>query len=293
MAPPSRGVGLAVLLSLAAHGVLALVLLVLQAAAPATGTAFAEDDCRDLTLTLADASSPRVPTSPRASEEEQGAEREFEVKITEANAAAPFIASAAPSVVGIPATGQTSAGAAGTPTPATGRPALLEAPAAARSVVYVVDRSLSMGVSGALDRARRELLAGLDRLPTSTRVQVIFYNRQAAPLHVRGQFGLLPWNDATRAAVTQAVASLQASGSTDHGNALRQGLLLRPDVLYLVTDADDLQPEEVRKATLFNGNRTTIHAVELNAHRNDRIDGPLRRLAALNRGTYRCVPPVE
>jgi hypothetical protein len=167
---------------------------------------------------------------------------------------------------------------------------LLDVPPAARSVVYLLDRSLSMGESDALARARGELIASLRRLPPATRFQVIPYNRQAEPLRVLGQVGLLPADeDAVREAERQ-VTALPASGSTDHARALLRGLALRPDVLFLLTDADDLSDRDVRDVTLRNQGRTAIHAVEL-SRRAGRADSPLRRLAAANRGTYRCVPP--
>src|SRR5262249_3744008 len=45
----------------------------------------------------------------------------------------------------------------------------------AQSVVYVIDRSGSMGNGGRMALARRELLASLDRLPVSARFQIIPY----------------------------------------------------------------------------------------------------------------------
>src|SRR5438128_1840267 len=46
----------------------------------------------------------------------------------------------------------------------------------ARSVVFLIDRSISMGLNDGLDAAKRELLANLARLPATTRFQVYFYN---------------------------------------------------------------------------------------------------------------------
>src|SRR5207237_252137 len=43
------------------------------------------------------------------------------------------------------------------------------APATARTVVYVIDRSASMGLAGRLERARREVVASLRQLPPSAR----------------------------------------------------------------------------------------------------------------------------
>jgi hypothetical protein len=65
---------------------------------------------------------------------------------------------------------------------------------------------------------------------------------------------------------------------------------LHPDVLYLVTDTDEMATAEVDAVTHLNQGRTVIHAIELTARPDPRPDSPLRRLAAGNRGTYRRVP---
>src|SRR5436853_502415 len=52
------------------------------------------------------------------------------------------------------------------------------------------------------------------------------------------------------------------SGGTDHVAALRRGLLLRPDVRFLLTDADDLRDADVAAVTRITAGRTAIHVVE-------------------------------
>jgi hypothetical protein len=166
-------------------------------------------------------------------------------------------------------------------------------PATARTVVYVLDQSLSMWEHGTLDLARTELLTSLGRLPATTRFQVIPYNLQAEPLCVNQSTDLLTADPATLRQVARLVMGLRASGNTNHRQALRRGLRFRPDVLYFITDADDISLEDVADVTRFNQGRTVIHAVELSERRSARPDGPLRRLAGSNGGTYRQVVPQE
>jgi hypothetical protein len=163
--------------------------------------------------------------------------------------------------------------------------------AKARSVVYVVDRSASMGLNGAWARACREVRASLSRLPAGTRFQVIPYNRQAEPLVLQGSLDLAASGPAAPDEVTRALDALHPGGSTDHARALRRGLAFRPDFLFLLTDADDLGEKEVASVTTFNQRRTAIHTVELSRRQHTRPDSPLARLAADNRGTYRRVSP--
>jgi hypothetical protein len=166
---------------------------------------------------------------------------------------------------------------------------VLRAPGAARNVVYVIDRSLSMGLSGALPVAKRELLDGIDALPAGTQFGVILYNRKAEPLSLDGSAGLLAATAANRAAVARVLEGTRADGNTDHLAALRRALTLGADVIFFVTDAADLTDEQVRNVTALNGGRAAIHTVELN--KGDRGDEtPLKALARLNGGTYRVVP---
>jgi hypothetical protein len=162
-----------------------------------------------------------------------------------------------------------------------------------RTVVFVLDRSLSMWEHGTWDLARAELLASLRRLPATTRFQVIPYNLQAEPLRVNQSSDLLTADPATLRQVAGLVLALRASGNTNHGRALCRGLQFRPDVLYFITDADEIGPDVVTEVTRLNRGGTVIHAVELSERRTDRPDSPLRRLATRNGGTYRQVAPRE
>jgi hypothetical protein len=164
-----------------------------------------------------------------------------------------------------------------------------QVPAQARSVVYVIDRSGSMGIAGRLALARRELLASMQRLPADTRFQIIPYNRHAEPLRIAGHSGLLPANGRNKEVAARLIDALVPEGATEHVAALKAALRLEPEVIYFLTDADDLRPDEVRALTRLNHGRTTIHAIELNSTNRDRDDMPLHVLARENRGWYRAV----
>lgn len=169
---------------------------------------------------------------------------------------------------------------------------LFPLPAGAASVVYVLDGSVSMGIDRKLDFARGELIASLRRLPAGVRFQVIVYNGNAETLLIDGQRDLLPAEPALVARAISILQTLGAAGNTNHVAALRRGLNLHPDVLYFLTDADDLKPQEVAAITQRN-QRTVIHTIELTRRRSSSLDGPLARLANDNRGTHRCVSPGD
>jgi hypothetical protein len=162
------------------------------------------------------------------------------------------------------------------------------------SVVFVLDRSLSMGMNGALNAARRALLDTLTRLPATVRFQIVAYNRRASVL-LSQQSDLVTRNDASLDEAVRALQELEPVGITDHVQALRRALAFRPDVVYLVTDAEQLSAAEVdaigRLNVQLTKSHTAIHTIELRPGQ-ERGDAPLRRVALLNHGTYRRLTPT-
>jgi hypothetical protein len=144
-----------------------------------------------------------------------------------------------------------------------------------------------MSIDGRFDRAREQVIASLRALPPDARFQVIAYDKSAIPLNVGGH-GLAA---ATVTNVETAAAALTAmfpQGATDHARALTQALLLRPDVIYFLTDEDELTAADVAHVTQFNRRvGASIHALCLVAP--TATDTPMRRLARENRGVFRTV----
>jgi hypothetical protein len=167
---------------------------------------------------------------------------------------------------------------------------ILTAPGTARRIVYVIDRSVSMGTSGALAIAKRELLAGIAALPADAQFAVILYNRQAEPLDLGGPSDLVDATPDNRLTVARLLEDVRAEGSTDHLAALRRALAFGPEIIFFVTDADDLTLEQVRNVMLFNRRGAAIHAVELNNKGEAREDTPLQMMARLSGGSHRVVP---
>lgn len=163
----------------------------------------------------------------------------------------------------------------------------VEAPG--RTFVYVIDRSSSMGPSGGLRAAREQLLNSLQQLPSSARFQVIVYNRVAEPL-LPDHPSLLETTPENLQRVAERLSGLLAEGGTDHLPALRRALALRPDVIFFLTDADDLTNDLLRAVARLNpGRHTIIHAIELNCLNRERADMPMHVLARENGGMYRGV----
>ncbi|OAI46927.1 hypothetical protein AYO44_01750 [Planctomycetaceae bacterium SCGC AG-212-F19] len=180
----------------------------------------------------------------------------------------------------------------GTPEGTNASGPLFPVSAAAKSVVYVIDRSGSMGERGRLTMARQELEGSLQRLAESVRFQVILYNRRPEILRIAGRSDLVPATLENISQATRLLREVVPEGGTEHLPALRQALLLHPDMIYFLTDADDLNPADVQTLTRLNQGRTVIHAIELTLANRDHEEMPMHRLARDNRGGYRAVEPA-
>jgi hypothetical protein len=232
----------------------------------------------------------------------------FEVTLAEPASASQAQAPPAPIVVGrglpSPIAGQVSI--QGTPTPTVGGSnrsgarrdgptgsGLFPAGTEIKSVVFVLDRSLSMGVNGGLRLARTEVCACLNALPPTVRFQVVPYDdaRQALPLSVEGCRDLLAADPATVAAMVTQVDALRAHGATNHLAGLRCGLALRPEIVYFVTDADDFGEAEAKATLRMNIGHSKIDVVHLTAAPGR--EESLWRLAVETGGTYRKIRPGQ
>lgn len=161
-------------------------------------------------------------------------------------------------------------------------PSALSPAGSARRIVWLIDRSMSMGPSGGLATARRELSRALLALPSDARFQVLFYNQ--------GAEALLPPGMHPITSVASALARLgdfPASGKTDHLNALRHAMQLRPDCVCLVTDAADMPTSQIRDAERLFSAGTTLHVIEVS---NKSVpSSALARLAVKTGGSHRKI----
>jgi hypothetical protein len=279
-----RTVALAV--SLAAHAAFfGLLFLLPEGSAPArvevVSTEVTEEGIVAVRLDL-------LPSPARPPRQAPGIDPDTEVRITEPHADPSVYVPAFPNDA---ATGGAGGKDPAPPSASRGAAPALMVPPTARSIVFLLDRSASMGLHGAWAVARRETLAALRTLPAGTRFQVIPYNRQAEPLPLAGTWGLVASAPEVVADVERELAGLSPSGGTDHVRALRRGLLLQPDALVLITDAGDMTAADVAAVTASNRSHTAIHTVEVTVRTHEQPGNPLARLAADNGGTYRRLSP--
>jgi hypothetical protein len=167
-------------------------------------------------------------------------------------------------------------------------PALLgvEVPRDAQKVVYLVDRSASMGPAGALEHAASAVADSIAALPVETQFQVVCYNRRAEPLP--SNQGAWLWQASAQAKAT-AIDSLhhwRAEGGTDQLSAIRAALSLKPEVIYWLTDGADLTTAEIDSITRSNRRKVVINTIGMGAGNGADCE-PLQRVALANRGLFR------
>jgi VWA domain-containing protein len=152
--------------------------------------------------------------------------------------------------------------------------------------VYVFDRSLSMR-GAALASAKRELLASLGQLQRVHQFQIIFYNEK--PRMMQPPQMVFADENGLRQA-DSFVTSIAAAGGTDHLQALQLALRMAPDVIFLLTDADEppLTPRQLDEIRSKNA-ATSINVIEFKSGPEQRKGGFLRQLAEDNRGQYKHI----
>ena len=108
--------------------------------------------------------------------------------------------------------------------------------------VYVFDRSGSMGGPGrtALQAVKAELAESLKNLDTVHQFQIVFYNERPVAFNPAGSSGRLAFaTEPNKERALRAVDVIPADGGTNHEDALRLAIRLRPDVIFFLTDADE------------------------------------------------------
>lgn len=157
----------------------------------------------------------------------------------------------------------------------------------ARNIVYVIDRSGSMTNSNSLTIAKRELLDSIDDLGDDSRFAVVFYDTR--PTFADAD-AMNPATSDHKARLHARLATIEPDGGTDHKTALFAALRLRPEVIFFLTDADqmsDPEADEIRDRALHVNTR--IHATEFGVGPAIISSRPLRRLAVETKGTYRYI----
>jgi len=155
---------------------------------------------------------------------------------------------------------------------------------------YVFDRSGSME-GRPLQAAKAELIASLESLADTHQFQIIFYNSQVMRFSPSGEPNQLFFaTQRNRSLAAKFIGSIVADDGTDHEQALMLAINLRPDVIFLLTDADEpkLWPGQLAKIKR-RAEGITINAIEFGFGPQADPNSFLVRLARENGGRHAYV----
>lgn len=153
---------------------------------------------------------------------------------------------------------------------------------------YVVDCSGSMDEENAIGVARAELMASIERLDSTKRFQIVFYNSDLMPL-LNGKQEIFFATDVNRTLARQFINAQQPSSGTMHRPALVMALRSAPNVIFFLTDGDtpELSPRDLKDLRDLNRNNTQIHVIEFGKGAKLGSMNWLEQLAKDQNGTYR------
>ena len=163
----------------------------------------------------------------------------------------------------------------------------------ARSIVYVLDRSGSM--QDVFPLLKRELKKAIGELEDDQEFNVIWFrSRRYEELSKR----LVPATLANKRRAFGAINDIQPEGHTNPMDALRRGFEYRPDVLFLISDADFFPNNEKVVRLIAERNRrrqTTVNTILIvydTGGGDPRIEAAVklfRSIAEDNNGVYKRV----
>ena len=151
--------------------------------------------------------------------------------------------------------------------------------------VFVIDKSGSMNSQGRLGKAKRELIATLQSLKPDTRFMVYFFDHIADPMPVRAMMAATPENVAWAA---RWIEGRDVGGSTDPSDALRLTFSLKPDTVWLLTDGQFADEDELL-GQIRSANPQSAIRINTVAFKDKSGEAVLKQIAAENDGTYRFV----
>ena len=168
--------------------------------------------------------------------------------------------------------------------------------AAGQRIVYVCDRSASMAEPGGtpLAEAKQELLESLEGLGESRQFHLIFYNDRQSMFEPPGGRGRPMFaDDSTLREVRRFIEGTTAAGGTRHAEAIAAALRLAPDVVFLLTDAEQTHDLSEAELERLSGRLGVARVMVVQFGGDEGRRSPrLARLAATSGGVYRVVEPA-
>ncbi len=158
-----------------------------------------------------------------------------------------------------------------------------------KSFIFLIDCSGSMANHSALRVAKSEVKTTLAGLESTQKFQILFFNERHYLLRIRNDQTnkLYLANDINRTLANQFINGIQANLGTKRITAIRRGLAMKPEVLFLLTDADNpLSARDLSEIKKLNKSKTRIHCIEFGKGSQLIRGNYLQRLAQQNKGSY-------
>ncbi len=159
-----------------------------------------------------------------------------------------------------------------------------------RTLLYVIDCSGSMNKHNALRYAKAELLSSMERLESTHRFQIIFYNDGIYEFKDRQGKPEIHWATALNLSRARTfINGMSSSGATAHYPALIKALSYSPDVIFFLSDAAGtaLSSGKLDEIKRRNNGRAAIHCIEFGEGIKPNVENFLHKLARQNGGPYR------
>lgn len=164
-----------------------------------------------------------------------------------------------------------------------------------RRFVYLFDHSTSM-TGPPLAAAKQQLLASLDALTSVHQFQVIFFNHEVHAWDLTGGQQRIPYaSERNKKLASQFVRTVVATGATDRLTPLRRALAMEPDVVFFLTDADDVMPDYDVRDVIERAQRVgaSIACIEFGETPPSESDNFLKTIARGTGGDYVYVDTTQ
>ena len=159
-----------------------------------------------------------------------------------------------------------------------------------RRILYVLDNSGGMR-KGGLETLVEELMRSVESLSPQQEFYVIFYSDMVYPLfHPRPVERFVPANERFKKRLKVWLDSVELSVGNTVDQAILAASMIRPDVVYLLTDGDVNTTQDGRKLGALldrTGRDFPIHTFLIG--KSAKAEENLRLVAEANEGTFRVV----
>jgi len=161
----------------------------------------------------------------------------------------------------------------------------------ARRILFILDNSGGMRHGGKFEALLSELRKSVDALKAQQEFYVIFYSDTVYPLYYpESAQRFVAATDENREQLGRWLDSVEFCTGNAIDEALAATAVIRPDVVFLLTDGNLFTTEKKKAMLLDRGERPyPIHTFGLGVSKNSKVAAGLLEVAEVNGGTFRAI----